>query len=85
MRGVLAWPNVEARKFGDSAAAAVAACSNECVWTGIKPSLGFFAVAGARVYVTMFPCNECAKLMIQARHIAAPGCSGLDCSAGRRP
>lgn len=23
------------------------------------------AVAGARVYVTMFPCNECAKLMIQ--------------------
>lgn len=24
------------------------------------------SVAGARVYVTMFPCNECAKLMIQA-------------------
>eukprot|EP00877_Chromochloris_zofingiensis_P013478 jgi/Chrzof1/8384/Cz03g08170.t1 len=23
-------------------------------------------VAGARVYVTMFPCNECAKLLIQA-------------------
>ena len=23
-------------------------------------------VAGSRVYVTMFPCNECAKLMIQA-------------------
>ncbi|KAG2424706.1 hypothetical protein HXX76_014282 [Chlamydomonas incerta] len=24
------------------------------------------SVAGARVYVTMFPCNECAKLLIQA-------------------
>ncbi|KAL4448403.1 hypothetical protein ABPG75_005622 [Micractinium tetrahymenae] len=24
------------------------------------------SVAGAKVYVTMFPCNECAKLMIQA-------------------
>ncbi|KAK2077413.1 hypothetical protein QBZ16_004258 [Prototheca wickerhamii] len=24
------------------------------------------SVAGARVYVTMYPCNECAKLMIQA-------------------
>lgn len=24
------------------------------------------AVSGARVYVTMFPCNECAKLLIQA-------------------
>ncbi|KAG2487267.1 hypothetical protein HYH03_014108 [Edaphochlamys debaryana] len=24
------------------------------------------SVAGARIYVTMFPCNECAKLMIQA-------------------
>ena len=25
------------------------------------------AVAGCSVYVTMFPCNECAKLMIQVR------------------
>ncbi|KAL6778209.1 hypothetical protein ACKKBG_A17350 [Auxenochlorella protothecoides x Auxenochlorella symbiontica] len=24
------------------------------------------SVSGARIYVTMFPCNECAKLMIQA-------------------
>jgi dCMP deaminase len=24
------------------------------------------SVAGARVFVTMFPCNECAKLLIQA-------------------
>lgn len=24
------------------------------------------SVVGSRVYVTMFPCNECAKLMIQA-------------------
>lgn len=24
------------------------------------------SVAGSRVYVTMFPCNECAKLLIQA-------------------
>lgn len=24
------------------------------------------SVAGAKMYVTMFPCNECAKLMIQA-------------------
>ncbi|GLC37530.1 hypothetical protein PLESTB_001757600 [Pleodorina starrii] len=24
------------------------------------------SVAGARIYVTMFPCNECAKLLIQA-------------------
>jgi dCMP deaminase len=24
------------------------------------------SVAGAKVYVTMFPCNECAKLLIQA-------------------
>ena len=25
------------------------------------------AVAGAKVFVTLFPCNECAKLMIQVR------------------
>lgn len=24
------------------------------------------SVEGASVYVTMFPCNECAKLLIQA-------------------
>lgn len=23
-------------------------------------------VAGASIYVTMFPCNECAKLLVQA-------------------
>jgi len=24
------------------------------------------SLAGASIYVTMFPCNECAKLIIQA-------------------
>lgn len=37
------------------------------------------AVAGARVYVTMFPCNECAKLMIQV----PPSSHG--CSSARAP
>lgn len=39
------------------------------------------AVAGARVYVTMFPCNECAKLMIQVG--AGPGV-GAQCGCSGR-
>lgn len=43
------------------------------------PRLGR-AVAGARVYVTMFPCNECAKLMIQVG-----GKAGGRAGGGRAP
>ena len=62
---------------GVPAAACLPACSHAgCPAADQVPApacLSAPAVAGAKVFVTMFPCNECAKLMIQVQ----PGVMGL--------